>query len=215
MAFFPDMKVGIALPATVGSVPTKFVDSLFCMRVPFQSVYIRLDVGGAIDRIRNQLAQTAIDYGCTHIAMLDTDQVYPADTLERLAGHRLPVVSAKVHRRYAPYDPILLRKASADDFDYELMPDDLWVGKELVEVDATGTGAVLYDIEVFKKIPEPWFEFSTTAAGKPVGEDICFCHKLKKAGYKIFVDCSIKVGHIKELMITEENYLEYKARGKK
>jgi hypothetical protein len=34
-----------------------------------------------------------------------------------------------------------------------------------------------------------------------------FCQDVKKAGGKIFVDTSIKTGHIGEITITEENFL--------
>jgi GT2 family glycosyltransferase len=69
----------------------------------------------------------------------------------------------------------------------------------------------MYSMEVFKKIKPPWFEFHLQDPGKPpLGEDIFFCTKLKAAGYKIFVDCDIKVGHLATLPITEESYWAYK-----
>ena len=42
---------------------------------------------------------------------------------------------------------------------------------------------------------------------KGFGEDMTFCQDAKKAGARIFVDTSIKVGHIGEITITEENFL--------
>ncbi len=57
----------------------------------------------------------------------------------------------------------------------------------------------MYNTEVFRKIPSPWFEDiarQTPDGENPPGEDINFCYKLKAAGFKIHVDTSIKIDHI-------------------
>jgi len=92
---------------------------------------------------------------------------------------------------------------------FKLIPDDIWKKGGLVEVDAVGAGSILYDMEVFKNIEPPWFEFHLEE-GPPIGEDIFFCDKLRAAGYKIYVDCDIKVGHLSTAVITEESYWAYK-----
>jgi hypothetical protein len=53
-------------------------------------------------------------------------------------------------------------------------------------------------------IKYPWFDVEETIVSegnkkyqKTIGEDIYFFNKIKNAGYKIFADPSIKVGHIK------------------
>ena len=68
----------------------------------------------------------------------------------------------------------------------------------MVKIDATGTGCIMYDSRVFtdEKIEFPWFETRVSDIGKRVGEDIGMCVKLKEAGYNIYVDTSITIGHI-------------------
>jgi hypothetical protein len=173
---------------------------------PCKTVYIWPRGKGFLDAIRNGLVEQAMTAGCTHLFMGDTDQVYPNDTLVRLLSHRLSVVAGKVHRGSPPYDPILYR---GENYQYELVSDDEWRDGQLVEVDAIGCGAVLYDMRCFMDIPPPWFEFTRDDDGTPVGEDIAFCHKLRQAGYLIHVDCSVKVGHLRNNVITEESYFAY------
>jgi GT2 family glycosyltransferase len=62
---------------------------------------------------------------------------------------------------------------------------------ELIEVDAVGTGIMLIRKKVFKELPEPWFYFKNDFS-----EDIMFCKEAKKAGYKIYVDTTLSVGHV-------------------
>lgn len=170
------------------------------------SIYIKPNGKGPIDTIRNELVRNAQSVGCTHLWMADTDQIYPQDTLIRLLHHKLDVVSGKVHRRYPPYDPLLLR---GELHAFQPVPEEEWKQGGLVEVDATGCGSIIYNMKVFEAIKDPWFEFLTDDPD-PVGEDVFFCCKLKDAGFKIFVDCSIEIGHLNMGIIMEESYWAYK-----
>jgi len=202
------VKLAIALPHTQDTYPSEFVDS-FCQITKPAHLYLKPSGGGPIDAIRNDLVQKAMMCDCTHIWMTDTDQVYPQDTLMRLLEHDKKIVAAKVHRRTAPYDPILLR---GNINNYDIVSDEEWSkdGGQLIEVDATGFGSVLLDMEVFETIARPWFVFDLYNWDTPLGEDVGFYIKAKEAGYRVWVDCSIKVGHLSRMAITEESYFAYK-----
>ena len=132
------IKLGIALPNVQDSYPSQFVDS-FCQIAKPAHLYLKPSGGGPIDVVRNDLVLKAMSCDCTHIWMTDTDQVYPQNVLMRLLEHDLDIVAAKVHKRYPPYDPILLR-GTINKFD--VVPDEEWSthGGQLIEVDATGFG---------------------------------------------------------------------------
>ena len=200
------IKLGIALPNTAETYPSHFVDS-FCQITKPAHLYLKATGGGPIDAVRNDIVEKAFISECTHIWMTDTDQVYPQDTLMKLLEHDKDIVAAKVHRRYPPYDPILLR-GTLDNFNS--VPDDEWLDKQLVEVDATGFGSVMIDMTVFEKIKRPWFRFNLYDYKDPVGEDVGFYMKAREAGFKVFVDCSIKIGHLTRLVINEDSYFAYK-----
>ena len=203
-----NFKLAIALPLTDDKVYASFLDSFILLDKPSYT-YLRPQFPGNIDAIRNNLVTQALDENCTHLFLTDTDQTLPTNTLIKLISHNLDIVTAKVHRRYPPFDPILMRWDD-EAKQYYSVADDEWVNKDLVEVDATGAACMLINMDVFRKIPAPWFKFDINEHGKPVGEDIYFCKQLKKAGYKIFVDTSIKVGHLANLIVTEGTYNLYK-----
>ena len=206
MGEFDDIMLGIGVPSTERVYFAEFVDSFYCVSRPVNVAYIKPAGKGPMDAIRNELVKAAQELKCTHLWMADTDQIYPRDTLLKLLRHRLDVVSAKVHRRYPPYDPLLLR---GKIHDYKSVPEEEWKAGGLVEVAATGCGSIVYNMKVFDAVAEPWFEFLIHEAD-PIGEDVHFCHKLKEAGFKIFVDCDIRIGHLNMGIITEESYWAYK-----
>lgn len=148
----------------------------------------------SISEIRNNLVEQALDEVCTSIIMLDTDQTYPPDTIIKLLSHNLPIVTTQIHRRYPPFDPIMLR---GEIHKYKSIPfEEMYTG-ELVEIDATGAGCICVDMKVFLNIEYPWFEdVPQTEEYMPVGEDINFCYKARHAGYRIFMDTSIQCGHL-------------------
>lgn len=201
-------RVALCLPVFDGYTPTAFTISFRCIQTPFESLVITPTGPAPIDDIRNNLVRKAIEHNCTHILMLDTDQVYPPDVLIRLMAHDLPIVGAKVHRRFPPYDPILYRGEMPN---YSMIHSDEWGKGGLIEVDTIGGGCLLVQTEVFKTVPEPWFLYAMREDGKGrIGEDIYFGAKAKEHGYRIFVDCDVKIGHFAHLIITEESFWNYK-----
>jgi len=207
-----NIKLGIGLPLTDEKVYAQFLDSWINMDIPLgEWVYLRPQFRGPIDQVRNYLVEDALNWGCTHLLMIDTDQLYPPDTVKRLLAHDLDIVGAKVYRKYPPYDPILVR-GSIPVFTH--VSDEECESGELVEVDSTGTGCILFKTEIFLNVERPWFkwdmpEFDGVAV--MVGEDFYFCDKAKKAGYKIYVDTSLEVNH---LALMEVNYSAYKIYSK-
>jgi hypothetical protein len=169
-------------------------------------VFLHADNGG-IDTLRNDIVKKALDMDLTHLLMCDVDQVYPVDMVEKLLRHRKSIVGGYICRRYPPFDPIMMRvsnKGYVPIEDYEM--------GDLVSVDATGTGCIMYDMEIFRKMPYPWFRFQTNPEnGMTIGEDIGFCQDLKAAGYDIFVDTSVEIGHLSTMIINKATHSLYGA----
>jgi len=204
-----DFKLGIGVPNTEKTMNPYFFDSFVVMDKPIDFTYMRPPYVGyvGIDTARNSLVTQALENGCSHILMMDTDQMYPHDTITKMLRHNLPVVGAIVHRRYPPFDPIMLRGAIGS---FVKVPDEECFSGELVKVDATGCGCVLYDMEVFMKTKPPWFEIYQLESDKDVGEDIGFCGKLSEAGFDIYVDTSIEIVHTANIGVNRSFYEIYK-----
>lgn len=199
-------KMGIGFPLTDASIPTPFFISWSAMEKPDYTFFMPNNPG-PLETIRNNLVVQALREHCTMLLMMDTDQVYPSNTIPKLLSHEKDVVAVNVHRRYPPFDSILYRGELGN---YHHVPDDECFSGELIEIDATGCGCVLFNTDVFLDIPYPWFEHYRLGDGRVVGEDIDFCSKLKDSGYEIYADTSIEVGHLSTLEITRDFYKVYK-----
>lgn len=201
------MKLGIGLPLTDVKVHTQFFTSFTCMEKPNFSLYLP-QFPGQIDQVRNGLVRQALAEDCTHLLMMDTDQIYPSNTLTKLLSHDVDACGVLVHRRYPPFAPICYRGEVGR---YKYVDDEEMFSGDLIPVDATGCGCILYNTKVFRDIPSPWFEIQTKQDGTPVGEDIAFCQKMRDAGFGIHIDTSIAVGHLTTMEVNRSTYEIFKA----
>jgi hypothetical protein len=199
-------RLGIGIPLSFTHIPSPFFHSFALMEKP-DFEYIPLS-GGPIDEMRNLIVKQALATGCSRLIMMDTDMVYHHKTLTRLMEHNLPVVGALCFRRYPPFDPLMF---TGKINGYKLIEE--WEPESLVEVDATGTGCLMFDLRIFEELPYPWFRFRHNPDPNSfgtVGEDIGLCSDLREKGIKIFVDTSIPAGHLGMLEVTRETWLLYK-----
>jgi len=197
-----NFKLGIGIPTNFPMVSSEFFDSFITMEKP-QFFYLRATRGN-IEGMRNQLVTEALRSGLSHIIMMDSDQVYDIKTITQLLSHRLPIVGCLVYRRYPPFDPLMLKGTISK---YQSILE--WEPDSLVEVDATGTGCLLFDMEVFRSMPYPWFRFRQGPYGSVIGEDFGFCSDLREKGYRIFVDTSIPAGHLTHMVVNEGTWKLY------
>lgn len=135
---------------------------------------------------RTWLVQNAIKAGATHILFVDSDMLFPYDIIPKLLAHKKEVVGVEYNKREFPL------KRLCEPLN-ERTEDKIYKAKY------TGTGVLLVDLSVFKKMGSPWFNFGRGKEGQLVmGEDIWFCNTAREAGYDIWVDPTLQVKHIGE-----------------
>jgi len=208
-------KLAIGFPLVDALVHVNFFTSFACMEKPSEYTLLVPEFPhgpfvGTLADARNSLVTQSQENGCSEILMLDTDQVYPPNTLTKLKAHKKDICGVRVHRRYPPFDPVFLRGEIGR---YQVIPEDEMFSGELVEVDATGTGCLLFNMAIFDKIQRPWFQFDFGEHG-PIGEDIYFCSKARAAGLNIYVDTSIEVKHLATIAIDRGMYHVFQALNK-
>ncbi len=206
----------IALPLINEMVHRNFMVSFMLMAKPSYTLLMPRFTPGKmaanIADVRNDLVMQSLgQYGSySHLIMLDTDQIYPFDCIEKFVQHAAEgykVVGTVVHRSWPPFDAILYRGTPGK---YLHVPDKEIYSGDMVEVDATGTGAIMYSTDIFFDIKKPWYQITKDEDGKNIGEDIGLCQKLRNLGIKIFVDTSIEIGHLVTYEVKRETYDLYK-----
>lgn len=142
--------------------------------------------GFTIAENRNYLAVRAIKGEYNYLMMVDDDMAFPPDTLEKLLSYNKDIVGVNSHPTAGEsltYEPIK-GEGNSD------------IGS-LMECNKVGTGIILIKTEIFNKIPRPWFSFKTSELGNTLnGEDWMFCLKAREAGYKVWVNKTLEIGHV-------------------
>jgi len=203
-----NLSLAIGVPCSFPTVPVSFFYSFVHLERP-DFTFIHAD-NGPIDTLRNDIVQSALSIGATKLIMMDCDMIYHPKTITSLLSRRLPIVAALCFRRYPPFDSIMLQAAEENGKKGYLSIDE-WEEGELVEVDATGAGCIMYDLDVFRNMPFPWFKFRKQEDGQGIGEDIGFCQDLKAAGYRIFVDTAVPADHLTTMAVNRKTNLLWRS----
>lgn len=157
---------------------------------------------------RERLVDRALMMNADYIFMIDDDMLAPQDVLERLYRHNVDVCAALAFTRNPPHLPVLYTvREGWDPLLKQAYISNDWVRSypkdKLVECDAVGFGGVLIKVSAIRKMAAPYF-MSTCGTG----EDILFCHKAKRAGARVFMDTSTKLGHLGSPIIVDEERAE-------
>ncbi len=196
----------IAVPC-MDQVPAHFAQSLSMLDKGGHACAVAFQVGSLIYNSRNDLAAQAIQMKADYILWLDSDMVFPRDTLLRLYEQRekADIVSGLYFRRVPPFSPVAMTKLSVREdgmgCDYEDLVD---IPKEPFEVEGIGFGCVFMGVDVVMSVLS---KFDT--AFNPIygmGEDLAFCWRARECGYKILCDPTITLGHVGNQIVTRTYY---------
>lgn len=182
-------------------LPLEMVIGLACNSGPTHMTTGYLGVKNApIEKAREIAAENAIKAGAKYLWFVDDDTVPPPNALKRLIYilDNYPDV-AVVGGIYVTRDdvvpqPLVFRGMGNGSFWH-------WKEGDIFEVTGMGAGCMLVRVEVFNKLPKPWFTFETadsydaTVASTSVSEDIHFCNLVRQAGYKIVAHGGILCDH--------------------
>ena len=209
-------KILIAVPC-MDMVSARFAQSLTTLRKVGQCTVSFL-IGSLVYDSRNKLAGLAMQMDADYIMWFDSDMVFQPDTLERMMDvmdkhPEVDILSGLYVRRGAPFTPVIFSKLEVNEHgeldwdDVEHLPD------ELFEVAGCGFGCVLMKTDCLYEIAAKenggmWF---TPIAG--AGEDCAFCIRARNAGYKIYCDPNISLGHMAYTPVTKDFYKAVKEEG--
>jgi hypothetical protein len=157
---------------------------------------------------REEAADQCLESNCDYLYMIDDDMICPNDMFEQLYRHNVDLVAPLAFTRNFPHHAVIYRlEEGFNPCNKQPFFINRWIDKypenQLVECDAVGFGAVLIKAEVLKKVEKPRFMCSSGT-----GEDVLFCHKARKAGFRIFMDTSLKLGHLSHPVEVTEDYVK-------
>ncbi len=137
---------------------------------------------------RNRIVKDAISLGCEYLFFVDDDLVVPQDALQKLYALNLDIVGGWYPKK-TPIPESATMISVPGSASMQPVPHNT---TGVIEVDwALTGGCTLIKMDVFKRIPYPWY--LTTAQGT---EDTYFSARCREVGIKQYLDTSIKCGHV-------------------
>jgi hypothetical protein len=126
---------------------------------------------------RNQCVEAARLVKATHLLFLDSDIVFPVDTLTRLLAHGKDIVGGLYVQRTPPHHSLGMTYEGKHEL----------VTEGLKRMKIMPTGCLLLRLALFDKLTKPWF--NTQSVGEKImGEDYYFCERASAAGFEIWCD---------------------------
>lgn len=201
----------IAVPS-MDTVPVQFCDSLFRLRKPVGTAYA-IKAGSLVYDARNTFVANAIDKGMDRILWIDSDMVFPPDTMERLSkdlDEGRDMVCGLCFKRHVPTVPVIYKRLEYRKSEGVVKAEaECWLDypkDKVFEIQGCGFGCVMVKTEVLQKVWEkhgPPFDPMTQ-----IGEDLACCLRIRDLGYRMYCDSRIKIGHVGVKIFDEETYLE-------
>ena len=214
---------------TGGSIHTDTVKSLLALQADMQSKGLRhhfnFSKSSFLPHGRAQVCGASLERGIyqqpyntaqiTHIFMVDSDIVFKPEDFWRLWHHNAAVVAGAYCYSTEALTKEEDKRIVAGSWDVEFFKKNYTfpaytlrqaraMANPLLEVDWVGLGFALVRTEVFKKIEYPWFNSELIVIDDlrdTTSEDVGWCRKVQRAGFKIMLDPSVKVNHQKTINI--------------
>lgn len=172
-----------------------FVNSMLqTLHPPNTQILIKQSVA-LVDNLNDCIRKMSGDW----IWIQSDDQSWSPDALVKLLDRQVDVVAPLILKRSPPYYPVAFKEKSDEGY----MPYSLTELPEtgLVPVHSAGSGGMLIQRYVLDDIGVPqdaewedrhWF---TYGSGVHLNEDLVLCQRITEAGYDIYLDVEVQMGH--------------------
>uniref|UniRef100_A0A6M3KPP5 Uncharacterized protein n=1 Tax=viral metagenome TaxID=1070528 RepID=A0A6M3KPP5_9ZZZZ len=178
------------------------------------------------DISRNSITEAFLAGDWEWCLYLDGDMVFPPDLLHRLKAHKKPFVGGLYFRRGVdPIWPLAFEHSEPPVLPF--VPMFEYPKEGLVRVNGTGSGCWLVHRDVFGPVQAEMkrsikakldmdVDYIAYLMDGPmpeirddyqrVGADLRFCFYARRAGFDIWLDCGLDIGHMSHVPIRREDY---------
>ncbi len=193
----------IMIVPTRGLIPAKVVQSMLGLASPMNQKFLRIfvekmEVGEAYNHAIQLILDNPELSKWKYVLTVEEDNLVPPDGLLKLYENinKFDAVSGLYFVKGENGAAMIY--GSVNEYPANFIPQ-LPVPDQVVECNGIGMGFALFKLEMFKKIPKPWFktlqEYTPGEGMKAATQDLFFCQNAKKLGFRFAVDCKVRVGH--------------------
>ena len=153
-------------------------------------------------RARNEIAKLAIKHDFDYVLMIDSDVSVPKETLNKLLDCRTDISLGWYYKKRTRTDETVIF-----DFGKDFNNKNMIYGKTLrdlnnpFDIKVGGLGISLVNVNVFRKMPYPYFKYVIYDNDTILSEDLYFCSEARKYGMNIKCNPDVKGNHIYEVSV--------------
>lgn len=213
------MKTLIAVPC-LDMMHTEFVRAFTEMKKPDGTSFAFIQ-STLIHEARNLIAQNAVKDGFDRVLWLDSDIVMPDNALYLLSaqldggkdfvsglyfkrkGKPLPVVYSKVEWGMANDGNVSTYAESIKEIPY----------RGAFEIEGAGFGCCMTSARLLTDMVEKYGSPFSPLMG--MGEDLTFCWRARKNGFRLYCDSRVSCGHIGQYVYGEADYRRMLEQGRR
>lgn len=185
-------------------VETETVKSIYNLQIPdgFEA-HLEIIKGYAVHQARNILVDIAIKGGYDYVFWIDADVILPTNILSALIDTGMDIICGYYLKKIQDKEIVEIF-GECPELGGQLTNvylKDMPKQTGIYQIGACGFGCTLTNVEVFKKIldnkedSDLCFDY-IYKKNAMCSEDILFCQKALKLGYKTFVHTGMRCGHI-------------------
>lgn len=188
------MKILIAVP-TFEHIQNEVFQAIWDIDKGEHQVDFKVITGHDCARARNIIAKYAKDQNYDYVLMVDSDTVIPKNTLTALLNPAADIVMGCCPKKNTNRGDYPLCPVTCADLSKCLTINDLQ-GEKRIPIKVGGFACALVKVDLFRKLPYPYFRFREYESGAALSEDYYFCLEALHRGYKIYADPRVKCGHL-------------------
>jgi len=203
---YKDLSTVIVTPTRGGrSLCPRFVSSIMGLMRPMNQkcygpVFLSgMEVGNAFNSAVEMILGNPELSKFKFLFTIEDDNIIPPDGLLRLyeSIREYDVVGSLYWTKGEMGQPMIY--GDPDQQPLNFVPQKVKPGT-VQRCNGTGMGATLFKMDLFRKIPKPWFQtiqdWSPNSGARGYTQDLAFYEKVCRMGGKIAVDTRVKTGHL-------------------
>lgn len=126
-----------------------------------------------------------------YIFFIDSDVFVPPNAFTHFLQSGKDMVTGIYWTKNNPPQPVIYKDLHMGPY-FDFPKDSLF------KLDAAGLGCCLIKTDVFRKMPQPWFEYKKENLSEDISEDFYFFIKAKEYGYELWCDSNVQCKHLRE-----------------
>ena len=195
-------KILIAVP-TFENIKPECFKSIFGLTNPENyNLFFDYVKGYDCARARNEIAKLTLKHNFDYVLMIDSDVSVPKNTVNKLLECETDIALGWYYKKRTKTDQTVIYDFGKDYTDKNMIyGKTLWKDVNPFEIKGGGLGIALVNVNVFRKIPYPYFKYVIYDNDSILSEDLYFCTEARKYGMNIRCNPNVKGNHIYEVLM--------------